>query len=123
MKRGLKGAKDKLILIHQPRGCKDYPDEKGTERRAGPFPDRNRPGCKDYPDEKGTERLPNVIGGQLNPVDARITPMKRGLKGTGMPWPPETNGWDARITPMKRGLKGRRVIVGREAIQMQGLPR
>ncbi len=41
---------------------------------------------------------------QQRPEDARITPMKRGLKaGAGVQG--AGSGTDARITPMKRGLK------------------
>ncbi len=58
-----------------------------------------------------------------NPPDARITPMKRGLKA------PTTirlnsGGCDARITPMKRGLKGIRAWRNwKPGALMQGLPR
>ncbi len=74
MKRGLKETHHGPSC-HVPEGCKDYPDEKGTERRWPPALDL--------------------------PLDL-----------------------DARITPMKRGLKGRRLIpVMLYSESMQGLPR
>ncbi len=56
MKRGLKGSGVTLedLKLH---GCKDYPDEKGTERQY----------------------MCDLLYKKSN--DARITPMKRGLKG------------------------------------------
>ncbi len=75
---------ERAIFLEQPKspvaGCKDYPDEKGTERgfwaRGSAFERR----CKDYPDEKGTERAESPALFLLHLADARITPMKRGLK-------------------------------------------
>ncbi len=44
-------------------------------------------------------------GQRAKDIDARITPMKRGLKGSTLCTGPGTKRADARITPMKRGLK------------------
>ncbi len=37
-------------------------------------------GCRDYPDEKGTESTLQQLVFDGNSLDAGITPMKRGLK-------------------------------------------
>ncbi len=55
MKRGLKDLASSTPPGEQPGRCKDYPDEKGTERKA-------------------------AAGILRRAEDARITPMKRGLK-------------------------------------------
>ncbi len=79
MKRGLKGNIHPGAICCGPR-CRDYPDEKGTERMwRKPSPNTWKR-CRDYPDEKGTERATYGLRvGRLQ--DAGITPMKRGLKG------------------------------------------
>ncbi len=122
MKRGLK---DQAILqgAFLVEGCKDYPDEKGTERRrllSAPL--RRWKDARITPMKRGLKgRIPSRKPGR--PEDARITPMKRGLKGrdSGRNF---VTAIDARITPMKRGLKGTESGQGYcVMIAMQGLPR
>ncbi len=57
--------------------------KRGLKVRSGRNFPKRRIRCRDYPDEKGTERVTgwNETAGAV--TDAGITPMKRGLKDSG----------------------------------------